>query len=59
MNPTEKIIRTLNGEVFDHVPTFCAGIEDRTFQEVLGKPIIQNQKIIENPVYAAILNKWG
>ncbi len=59
MDPTEKIIRTLDGEVFDHVPTFCAGIEDRTFQDVLGKPKLQNEKILQNRLLGALLNKWG
>jgi len=35
-DPTERIIRTLEGKPVDRVPTFCAGLEDRTFNEVLG-----------------------
>lgn len=59
MNPTERIIRTLEGKSIDRVPTWCAGIEDRTFNEVLGKPIIPQQFLIENPLTRFFLDRWG
>ncbi|MHA1618908.1 MAG: uroporphyrinogen decarboxylase family protein [Promethearchaeota archaeon] len=59
MNPTELIIRTIDGEPTSRIPTFCAGNEDRTFQDVLGKPLIKNAKILQNPIVKFALNKWG
>jgi hypothetical protein len=59
MNPTERIIRTFEGKSVDKVPTFCAGIEDRTFNEVLGKPPISNQMLMVNPVAEFIFDRWG
>ena len=36
MNPTERVMHTFEGKPVDRVPTFCAMLEDRTFNEVLG-----------------------
>lgn len=59
MNPIERTIRTLEGKPVDRVPVFCAGIEDRTFNEVLGKPLISTQASLENPVARFLLDRWG
>lgn len=59
MNPTERIIRTLEGSPVDRVPTFCAGIEDRTYNEVLGKPLIPNQLLMQNPIAEGLFDRWG
>lgn len=59
MNPTERIIRTLEGKPVDRVPTFCAGLEDRTFNEVLGKPWLKTKTIFANPLIKALLNNCG
>jgi uroporphyrinogen decarboxylase len=34
-------------------------LEDRTFNEVLGKPLISSQAAFENPVVKFIFDKWG
>jgi hypothetical protein len=49
----------LEEEVFDRVPTFCTTLEDRPFQDVVGKPRIQNESVIRNGFVKFILNKWG
>lgn len=59
MNPTERIIRTFEGKSVDRVPTFCAGLEDRTFNEVLGQPSISPYALINNPITRFLMNKWG
>lgn len=59
MNPTERVIRTMEGKTVDRVPTFCAGLEDRTFNEVLGQPLLKSSKLFLNPVAGMICNKWG
>lgn len=59
MNPTERIIATLEGKEVDRVPTFCAMVEDRTFNEVLGRPLISQEKMMTNPVVKFALDRWG
>lgn len=59
MNPTDLILKTFEGEPTPRIPTFCARIEDRTFQDVLGKPLIKNAKIIQNPLVKFALDKLG
>ncbi|MFO7560949.1 MAG: uroporphyrinogen decarboxylase family protein [Desulfobacterales bacterium] len=59
MNPTERIIRTLEGKPVDRVPTFCAGLEDRTFNEVLGQPPFRPHRLIDNPVSDFLFRKWS
>ncbi len=59
MNPTERILRTMEGKPVDRIPTFCAGLEERTVFEVLGQPLIQTKTTLANPVTQALLNKWG
>jgi hypothetical protein len=59
MSPHERVIRTFEGKPVDRVPTFCAGIEDRTFNEVLGRPLISMQAQLQNPVTRFLLDRWG
>lgn len=59
MNPTDLIIRTLDGELPPRVPTFLAGIEDRTFKEVLGKRQIPGTRYLLRKPLTWILNQWG
>jgi uroporphyrinogen decarboxylase len=59
MEPTERIIRTLEGKPVDRVPTFCPLVEDRTFNEVLGQPIIPPHKAIDNPITRFFMDTWG
>jgi uroporphyrinogen decarboxylase len=59
MNPTERIIRTLEGKPVDRVPTFCAMVEDRTFNEVLGHPLISQEKMLTSPLVQFALDRWG
>ena len=50
MTPSERIVRTLEGKSVDRVPVMCAGMEDRTSQEVLGRPLIPPSFFIKNSV---------
>jgi Uroporphyrinogen decarboxylase (URO-D) len=59
MHPQERILRTLEGKSVDRVPNFCAMMEDRTFNEILGKPLIPQQLVFQNPITRGIMNKWG
>ncbi len=59
MDSTERIIRTLEGKPVDRVPTFCPLVEDRTFNEVLGQPLIPPHKAIDNPITRFLMDTWG
>ena len=59
MHAIERVLNTLDGKPVDRVPTFCAMVEDRTFNEVLGKPIISQELLLSNPVSRFVLDKWG
>jgi len=59
VNPTERIINTFEGKPVDRVPTFCAMVEDRTFNEVLGSPPISQEKMLTNPLTRFVLDRWG
>ncbi|MCX5850452.1 MAG: hypothetical protein NT072_00105 [Deltaproteobacteria bacterium] len=59
MNPIERVLKTMEGKPVDRVPTFCAMVEDRTFNEVLGKPLISQEKLMRNPLARFILDRWG
>lgn len=59
MDSIERIMYTFEGKPVDRVPTFCATMEDRTFNEVLGKPFIPGKLFFKNPLTAFLLDKWG
>lgn len=59
MDPTERVVTVLRGEIPDRVPVFCAGIEDRTFNEVLGQPRLQNSTLFRNRVVRWLLDRMG
>jgi uroporphyrinogen-III decarboxylase len=59
MHSIERALNALEGKPTDRVPTFCAMVEDRTFNEVLGKPLIQQEKLMSNPAACYILDRWG
>ena len=59
MHAIERVLKTLEGKPVDRVPTFCAMVEDRTFHEVLGKPLISQELLMTNPVARFVLDRWG
>lgn len=59
MNSIERIMCTFEGKPVDRVPTFCAGMEDRTYNDILGKPLISQQFFFRNPFIAFLLDKWA
>jgi uroporphyrinogen-III decarboxylase len=59
MHPVERIINTFEGKPVDRVPTFCAMVEDRTFNEILGKPLISQEWLMTNPMARYVLDRWG
>jgi uroporphyrinogen-III decarboxylase len=59
MHPVERIINTFEGKPVDRVPTFCAMVEDRTFNEILGKPLISQEWLTTNPMARYVLDRWG
>ncbi|HDP23957.1 MAG TPA: hypothetical protein ENN34_00790 [Deltaproteobacteria bacterium] len=59
MHPIERIMNTFEGKPVDRVPAFCAMVEDRTFNEVLGSPLISQETLMNNPVSRFFLDRWG
>jgi uroporphyrinogen decarboxylase len=59
MNSIERVICTLEGGTPDRIPTFSAGIEDRTYNDVLGDPLITQHQVFRNPVTEFVMNHWG
>lgn len=59
MNSIERVLRTMEGKPVDRVPTFCAMVEDRTFNEVLGKPLISQEWLMTNAAARFVLDTWG
>lgn len=59
MHSIERVINTFEGKSVDRVPTFCAMVEDRTFNEILGKPIISQEWLMTNPLARFVLDQWG
>ena len=57
MNSIERIICTFEGQPVDRIPTFCAGMEDRTYNDVLGKPLISQQFFFRNPFIVFLLDR--
>jgi uroporphyrinogen-III decarboxylase len=58
MTPNERIIRTLEGKPVDRVPVMCAGLEDRTVNEVFGKPLIPGKMLFRNPLMKHVMNNY-
>jgi uroporphyrinogen decarboxylase len=59
MHAIERTINALEGKPTDRVPCFCAMVEDRTFNEVLGKPLISQETLMNNPLSHFILDRLG
>jgi len=59
MGPTERIIRTLEGKSVDRIPSWAPFLEPRTYQDVLGKPLISTERELKNPIARFLLDRWG
>jgi hypothetical protein len=59
MDPTARIMDVLDGKIVDRVPVFCALMEDRGFNEVLGQPLIKPIDTLWNPVSRFFLDRFG
>ena len=59
MSPVERVIRTFEGKPVDRVPCFCAMMESRTANEVMGKPLISSETTMKFPVTGFLLDHWG
>ncbi|MBN1534153.1 MAG: hypothetical protein JXA20_15890 [Spirochaetes bacterium] len=59
MSPVERVLRTFEGKPVDRVPVFCAMLESRTANEVLGKPLISSQRSVGFPLTRLFLNALG
>lgn len=57
MNAIERVICTLNGKTPDRVPVFSAGIEDRTYNDVLGRPLVSQHTVSHNPLARLMMDK--
>ena len=59
MSPVERVLRTFDGKPVDRIPCFCAMMEGRAATEVLGKPFVSNEKIMNLPITTFLLDRWG
>jgi uroporphyrinogen-III decarboxylase len=59
MSPVERVLRTFEGKPVDRVPSFCAMMEGRTVGEILGKPLVSKEKIMNLPVTRFLFDRWG
>ncbi len=59
MHAVERSLNTLAGKNADRIPVFCPSLEDRTFNEVLGKPLVSQERILNNPVAKVLLDNFG
>lgn len=59
MDPTERIMAVFEGKVLDRVQTYCAGLEECTVQQLLGKPLVSTRNLFFNPVSSFLLDRWG
>ncbi len=59
MSPVERVIRTMEGKPVDRVPVFCAMMESSTAGEIIGKPLLSNEAVMNMPVSRFILDRWG
>lgn len=57
MNAIERVMLTLNGKMPDRVPTFSAGMEDRTYHDVLGRPMVSQHAMFNNALARFMLDK--
>ena len=56
MKPEDLVISTLEGDLPPRVPTFLAGIEDRTFKEAFGRKQVPGTKIRFKGVFDWVLD---
>ncbi|MDD5713000.1 MAG: uroporphyrinogen decarboxylase family protein, partial [Smithellaceae bacterium] len=59
MSPVERVLRQMEGRPVDRVPCFCAMMESRTANEIIGKPLVGNEFIMNLPVSKFFMNNWG
>jgi uroporphyrinogen decarboxylase len=59
MSPVERSLNAFDGKPVDRVPCFCAGMESRTANEILGKPLIPSEKLMNLPAFRFLLDRWG
>ena len=57
MHPVERIYHTFEGKPVDRVPCFCAMMESRTANEIIGEPFISEEKFANFPVNRFLLDK--
>ncbi len=59
MNPTERIIRTLEGKEVDRIPFMSAGFETKTSNDVLGKPLLSQERMMYFPLNKYLIDRFG
>jgi hypothetical protein len=59
MNPVERVIRTLEGKPVDRVPIFCAWLETNTANEILGKPIVSQERLMNLGTSRFLFDRFG
>ena len=59
MDPTERVIATIDGKETDRVATFSYYLDYGPVQQVIGKSMIGKSFMMMNPVTGFILDRWG
>jgi uroporphyrinogen decarboxylase len=59
MNPTERILRTLEGKPVDRIPSWMPYLEERTIHDILGKPLYSNESLVRNGIVKWLLDRYG
>lgn len=59
MNPTERIVASIEGRETDRVPTFSYYLDSYPVEQVLGKSLLARSFMLQNPVAGIFLNALG
>ncbi len=59
MDPTERVVRTLEGKSVDRIPFMSAGFETKTANDVLGKPLLSQETMMHFPLNKYLMDKFG
>jgi len=59
MNPTERVIATIEGREPDRVPTFSYYMDNHPVEQVLGKQLLASSFMILNPIAGFVYEHWG
>ncbi|MFX0100006.1 MAG: uroporphyrinogen decarboxylase family protein [Candidatus Hodarchaeota archaeon] len=59
MDPTERIIAVVDGEELDRVQTLSVLTDLQPVYQVLGRPLVQDGKLLSSWLGRTLLDRWG